>query len=86
MPRYGPGATTKRGYGAHHQALRRSLAPAVAAGGVKCARCGFRIAPGEDWDLGHDRNDRSRYLGPEHVGCNRDTNSKKPKRRQSRRW
>ena len=83
---YGSGATSKRGYGAHHQAVRKSLAPAVAAGKVKCARCGFRILKDEAWDLGHVDGNKTKYRGPEHVDCNRDTKSKTPKRRQSRRW
>jgi hypothetical protein len=75
--------TRARGYGGHHQALRDKIAPQVAAGVVKCARCGKPIAPGSAWDLGHDDHDRSRYNGPEHRACNRRP---KPRRRQSREW
>jgi hypothetical protein len=41
------------------------------------------ILPGQDWDLGHDDYDRSRYTGPEHRRCNRQTS--KP-RLFSRKW
>jgi hypothetical protein len=45
----------------------------VAAGRVKCWRCGERIDPGSDWHLGHDDENRSRYRGPEHARCNTAT-------------
>jgi hypothetical protein len=65
------GTTTQRGYGAAHQSLRERWRPAVEAGEVDCARCGKRIGPGEEWDLGHDDN-RAEYNGPEHAReCNR---------------
>jgi len=63
--------TTQRGYGQHHQALRKQWAPKVAAGVVDCARCHKRIRPGEPWDLGHVDGSRTEYAGPEHRGCNR---------------
>jgi hypothetical protein len=63
--------TTLRGYGNAHQKLRRSFAPFVAAGVVRCWRCDRLIEPGEPWDLGHDDRDRSKYRGPEHRRCNR---------------
>ena len=58
-------------YPGEHRAIRRALAPQVAAGAVSCWRCGRRILPGQPWDLGHDDEDRGRYRGPEHAGCNR---------------
>jgi hypothetical protein len=61
----------ERGYGAAHERLRRHWAPIVAAGNVDCWRCGQRINPDDDWDLGHDDHDRTQYRGPEHVSCNR---------------
>jgi hypothetical protein len=65
-------STSRRGYGPAHQARRRRLAPYVASGAVRCARCGELIAQGADWDLGHT-DDRRGYLGPEHAACNRAT-------------
>jgi hypothetical protein len=62
-----------RGYTPAHRAARAQLRPLVLAGGVKCARCGRPIEPGQPWDLGHDDHDRSRYTGPEHRACNRAT-------------
>lgn len=64
-------STTARGYGNRHQKLRKQLAPLVASGQERCARCSAPILPGEPWDLGHDDRDRSRYTGPEHSRCKR---------------
>lgn len=69
--------TAANGYGHRHRRLRLQWTPEVEAGGVRCARCGWPIAPTEPWDLGHDDHDRTRYQGPEHVRCNRGA----PKRR-----
>jgi len=74
------GRTTRRGYGAGHQALRRAWAPIVATGRVDCWRCGLRIRPGKPWDLGHDDRDRNVYRGPEHRECNRGTMAKDRRR------
>jgi hypothetical protein len=75
----------QRGYGWNHEKLRKVWEPIVATGRVICAApdCGRPILPGQLWDLGHDRHDRSRYTGPEHRRCNRQTS--KP-RLFSRRW
>jgi len=59
-------------YGYRHQQLRKQLARAVAGGGVRCARCGEAIIPGEPWDLGHVDGSDTLYQGPEHAyRCNR---------------
>jgi hypothetical protein len=78
-------STVFRGYGVEHKRMRAYLAGIVAGGQVPCARCGRKIAPGEPWDLGHLRGDRSRWGGPEHRRCNRDTRSKGV-RQVSRDW
>lgn len=82
----GRGSTTARGYGAAHQKLRRRIARVVEGGGARCWRCGKPIHPGENWDLGHDDEDRRYYRGPEHVRCNRATSSRRRRRWQSREW
>jgi hypothetical protein len=66
------GKTKARGYGAKHKRHRQPLARQVAAGTVNCARCGYPIEPGADWDLGHT-DDRTGYQGPEHRACNRSS-------------
>jgi hypothetical protein len=76
------GRTTRRGYGAEHQKLRRQWAPIVATGTVRCGRCGARIAIGARWDLGHIDGDKTRYRGPEHSACNRATSRHKVERAQ----
>jgi hypothetical protein len=81
------GGTAARGYGSVHQRLRARIAPVVARGGVRCARCGELIRPGQPWDLGHDDHDRSRYTGPEHEACNRATSAHRARPvRSSRSW
>lgn len=63
------GSSAARGYGYAHRRHRTAAAPAVAAGEVRCWRCGERICPGEDWHLGHDDSGAER--GPEHASrCN----------------
>lgn len=64
------GSTTQRGYGADHQRMRRQWEPKVKAGLVDCARCGHAIRPDEPWELDH-ADDRTTYLGPSHLTCNR---------------
>lgn len=71
------GSTNARGYGAEHKKLRKQVEPLVRAGKAICWRCGERIEPTDDFDLGHDDDDRTKYRGPEHVGCNRATASRR---------
>jgi hypothetical protein len=77
-----------RGYGREHKRMRARLAPQVATGTVRCARCGVLIAPNEPWDLDHDDFDRTVYLGASHSRCNRATAGRhgQPQRRWSREW
>lgn len=63
--------TTERGYGTQHQQLRARIAAEVNAGHATCWRCHKPIRPIDNWDLGHDDYDRSKYNGPEHAACNR---------------
>ena len=66
------GTTAERGYGSQHQAERQRWLPLVKAGRVNCWRCGERIEPGDEFDLGHDDYDRRITRGPEHARrCNR---------------
>lgn len=66
------GTAHARGYGTEHQRRRTSWAQRVATGTVKCWRCGERINAGDEWDLGHDDEDRTITRGPEHARtCNR---------------
>lgn len=71
-------------YCSHHQALRASLVPIVAAGHAECWRCGRRLAPGEAFDLGHDDADKTLWRGIECLPCNRATMSRRP--RDVHRW
>lgn len=73
------GTTNQRGYGMAHRKLRERMAKQVRAGGVICWRCGQLIPADADFDLGHDDLDRSRYMGPEHVACNRATKGRPTK-------
>jgi hypothetical protein len=79
--------TAARGYGAQHQQKRRVWARRIAAGEpVSCARCGWPILKGMLWDLGHVDGDKSRYNGPEHQKCNRQTELHRIKRPRRRKW
>ena len=72
-------SSTAKGYGKEHRRLRARWKRRVEAGGVVCARCGWLIAPGELWDLGHSDDDRSRYVGPEQRSCNRSKGQTGPR-------
>jgi len=65
MPKQG--STSKRGYGTNHQKIRKSLEPLVASGQATCWRCQQPIHPTQQWDLGHDDLDKTKYQGPEHA-------------------
>jgi hypothetical protein len=83
MPKLSP---KQRGHGQAHRTRRRAIAPMVAAGMVRWARCGDLITPDEPWDLGHvDGTERTVHSGPEHRRCNRATETHK-RRRWSRQW
>lgn len=70
--------TTERGYDAKHKRIRANIQKRMnASEQFYCWRCTKPINPGEPWDLGHDDNDRTRYMGPEHAGCNRATTTHK---------
>jgi hypothetical protein len=49
--------------------MRARLAPVVATGTVRCARCDELIEPGSEWHLDH-RDDGHGWLGPSHKTCN----------------
>ena len=66
--------TSQRGYGPHHQRLRRAWAEHIQReGSAPCWRCPRPILLGMKWDLGHDDVDRTIVRGPEHQRCNRAT-------------
>lgn len=64
------GTTNERGYGARHQQKRAEYQRVVDAGAAECWRCHEAVMPGDEWHLGHDDNDRSKYRGVECVPCN----------------
>lgn len=67
--------TTDHGYDNRHKKLRARTQREVDAGHAYCWRCTKPIEPGSPWDLGHDDDDRTKYMGPEHVACNRATST-----------
>lgn len=76
---WGSDSPAARGYGTEHKKLREAWARRIANGPVDCARCHRPIFPGDLWDLGHHDRDRSRYVGPEHRKCNRQTSKHRVK-------
>lgn len=86
-----PGSTTRGGWGAKHQALRKAYKERMEQGETfVCWRCGGPVNPALPWDLGHDDVDRTITRGPEHRGreCPRGGNRATYRRRraQPRRW
>lgn len=71
------GNTTARGYGHAHQVKRAEYQKVVDAGAGECWRCSTAIKPGDEWQLGHDDDDRSKYRGIECVDCNESTGGRK---------
>lgn len=62
------GSTNQRGYGWKHQALRAKWKRRQKSGLIlRCWRCGRPILGDQQWDLGHDDNDRTITIGPEHA-------------------
>ena len=88
------GTDRDRGYDYRHKQLRKRMEPKVATGKVDCWRCRQPILPTQQWDLGHDDHDRTKYRGPEHAlakdcpaGGNRATAGRNLTRPdQSRHW
>jgi hypothetical protein len=77
-------STEARGYGYEHQRLRKQWKVQVEAGGVCCATCYKPLDPYGPWDLGHS-SDRSYYIGPQCIPCNRSTAKPKSLSRRSAR-
>ena len=66
------GTRQQRGYDAAHQRERARWQALIDSGAtVKCATCPT-LLEGRAWDLGHTQ-DRTRYLGPQCIPCNRGT-------------
>ena len=70
-------STTERGYGAAHKREKARWARILKAeGALLCATAGKHkdcpqvIRDGDQWDLGHTP-DRTAYLGPQCIPCNR---------------
>jgi hypothetical protein len=64
-------------YHGEHEKLRARYQKAMDDGKVfQCWRCTGDVDPAY-WDLGHDDNDHSKWMGPEHVSCNRAVNRNK---------
>lgn len=85
------GSTTARGYDGRHKAERERWVPIVQAGGVMCARqgpncIGKPLAPDQDFDLGHDDQDRTKYNGPECIPCNRGAGGRNGAAVTNSRW
>ena len=81
--------TAARGYSGRHQALRADYQRRMDQGEqFVCAKCRRLVDP-TSWDLAHVPGDKTRYLGPQHVHCNRDTTEERRNLQrvtQLRRW
>lgn len=64
------GRTTAAGYGGQHKQERAKWVAVVEAGKASCARCHKPIKADDPWDLDHN-DDRTGYIGPSHMSCNR---------------
>jgi hypothetical protein len=65
------GRRAARGYDTEYDRQRREWEKRLARGErVACWRCRRRIMPRDEWNLGHDDDDRTIIKGPEHAGCN----------------
>ncbi len=74
------GSSTARGYDAAHERLRAEYQRRMDTGDVYlCARCTRPVDPSA-WDLGHVPGDKSSYLGPMHITCNRNSTEDKAAR------
>lgn len=71
------GTSKQRGYDYQHVKLRKQIKAHVDAGLATCWRCQQPIQRGQEWDLGHDDDDRTKYRGPEHQACNRATTGRR---------
>ena len=79
--RHGYGDPVTGDYSPRHHELRRQWQPIVEAGEALCCatRCvekSRKIDPGSEWDLGHTQ-DRTGWIGPCHVKCNRVEGSRR---------
>lgn len=62
-------STNQRGYDGRHKAERKRWTPLVESGQAVCATCSTALSP-DAWDLGHNA-DRTAYIGPQCIPCNR---------------
>lgn len=74
------GSTAERGYGTEHRRIRAQLVAALSAGhALQCWRCGTTITRPDQFDVGHDDNNRAITRGPECRPCNRATAGRRPR-------
>jgi hypothetical protein len=63
-------STAARGYGGHHQALRKQWKVKVDSGQVYCGKCHKLIPPDSRWALSHPNDDKMLPAVPWHEKCN----------------